>query len=501
MSIARKFLAAIAAIATLVSLSGCSVTSNARELEAGIDQSLAKFYTQPINWTTCGDFDCSKVEVPMDWSHPEGKTIEISVIRHNAKGAVGNLLLNPGGPGASGVSFVRDQFDGLGTEALQTKYNFIGFDPRGTGASSPVNCLPAKGLDNYFYGDSPYETGSAKYLAWERSQIKTFVDGCKANTGDVLAFLDTQSAARDMDVIRAYLQDDKLDYLGFSYGTFLGATYATLYPERVGRFVLDGAENPTVSDADKSYNQLSGFELAIQNYATDCVKHPECPLSGSVNHALDQLEAWLIHTETHPLPTESGRELNITGAVTALIMAMYSEDFWQYLTQGLNEAKEGSGDMLLRMADFYNDRRGDGTYSSNMFEANIAISCLDSRQPSDMASMQTQNKRLSKVGRVFGRYWQFGALGCENWPYPVVAAPKDYKATGAPTIVVVGTTGDPATPYEQAVSLAHDVLADGFLITYKGEGHTAYGRSNACVNDAVDTFLIEGTLPSKEPVC
>ena len=501
MNIARKVMAAVAAIATLVALSGCSLNSSARELEAGIDQSLAKFYSQPIDWTACGNFDCAKVEVPMDWSHPEGETLKLSLIRHNAKDAIGNLVLNPGGPGASGVSFVRDQIDSIGTKELRSKYNFIGFDPRGTGDSSPVKCLPAKGLDKFLYSSSPYETGSAKDLAWSRAQIQTFVDGCKKETGAVLEFLDTQSAARDMDVIRAYLEDDKLDYLGFSYGTFLGTTYATLYPERVGRFVLDGAEDPTVSDADKSYNQLTGFELATKNYVTDCVKHSGCPLSGSADHALKQLEAWLIHIETHPLKTESGRELNISGAVTALILAMYSEDYWQYLTQGLNEAKDGAGDTLLRMADFYNDRNEDGTYSTNVLEANIAISCMDSRAPADMASMLAENKRLAKIGPVFGRYWQFGALGCENWPYPVVKPPADYKASGAPTIVVVGTTGDPATPFQQAVSLAHDVLADGFLITYKGEGHTAYGRSNSCVNDAVDNFLLEGKLASKEPVC
>jgi hypothetical protein len=153
------------------------------------------------------------------------------------------------------------------------------------------------------------------------------------------------------------------------------------------------------------------------------------------------------------------------------------------------------------MADFYNDRNDDGTYGTNILEANIAISCLDSRQPSDMASMKEQNARVEKAGKVFGRYWQYGALTCEKWPYPVVTPPADYAAKGAPTIVVIGTTGDPATPFEQAVSLAHDILADGFLITYEGEGHTAYGRSNSCVDDAVDNFLIDGKLPEKEPVC
>lgn len=493
-------MAGLSALTFLVAVSGCAV-SPSRALEPGIDQSLAKFYTQPISWQTCGDFDCAKVMVPMNWADPSGKTIDISLIRHNAPGAIGNLLLNPGGPGASGVSFVKDQFESIGTANLRASYNFIGFDPRGTGSSSPVKCLDAKGLDSFLYDVSPYETGSAKDLAWSRAEIKTFVAGCKKKTGDVLEFLDTQSAARDMDVIRAYLEEGKLDYLGFSYGTFLGTTYAALFPDRVGRFVLDGAENPTVSDAEKSFNQLKGFELALKNYVTDCLKQTDCPLSGTPQHALDQLEAWLIHLEKNPIETSSGRELNIASGVTAMILAMYSEDYWQYLTQGLNEAKNGSGDMLLRMADFYNDRNEDGSYATNILEANIAISCLDSRQPADMASMEKQNARMLKTGRVFGRYWLYGALTCAEWPYPVVAPPASYSAKGAPTIVVVGTTGDPATPYEQAVSLAHEVLADGFLVTYKGEGHAAYGRSNSCVDNTVDAFLIKGSLPAKEPVC
>lgn len=494
-------MAAVLATLSLVLVAGCSALSGARELEPGVDQSYAAFYTQPVSWSSCGDFDCANITVPIDWSDPGGKTIEIAAIRHMATDPIGNLVVNPGGPGASGVDFVRDNLEGIGSTAMRERYNIVGFDPRGTGASSPVKCLEPKGLDEFLYGVSPYESGSAEDLAWSRASIKKFVDGCAENTGDVLGHLDTQSAAKDMDVLRSYLLDDKLDYLGYSYGTMLGATYATLFPERVGRFVLDGATNPSVSDADKSFNQLVGFERALHNYAADCVKQSDCPLDGPTDLALKQIKAWLLDVEENPVPTSSGRELNIAAAVTALILAMYSEDYWQYLTQGLNEVKDGSGDTLLRMADFYNDRNEDGTYGTNILEANIAISCLDSRQPSDMKSMKAQNARLEKVGKVFGRYWQYGALTCEKWPYPVVTPPADYAAAGAPTIVVIGTTGDPATPFEQAVSLAHDILADGFLITYEGEGHTAYGRSNSCVDDTVDNFLIDGKLPEKEPVC
>lgn len=492
--------AALAAFALLL-MAGCSGLTAERELESGVDPAFAKFYTQAIDWNSCGDLDCAEITVPLDWSTPDGDTIEIAVIRHMATDPIGNLVVNPGGPGASGVDFVRDNIEGVGTASMREKYNIIGFDPRGTGQSSPVKCLEPKGLDEFLYGVSPYESGSAEDLAWSRASIKKFVDGCAKNTGPLLGHLDTQSAAKDMDVLRSYLLDDKLDYLGFSYGTLLGATYATLFPDRVGRFVLDGAENPTVSDADKSFNQLKGFELALHNYAADCVTRSECPLDGPTDRALEQIKAWLLDVEDNPVPTSDGRDLNIAGAVTALILAMYSEDYWQYLTQGLNEVKDGNGDTLLRMADFYNDRNDDGTYGTNILEANIAISCLDSRQPADMESMKAENARLAKVGKVFARYWQYGALTCEKWPYPVVTPPADYRAEGAPTIVVIGTTGDPATPFEQAVSLAHDVLADGFLITYEGEGHTAYGRSNSCVDDAVDGFLLDGVLPAKEPVC
>jgi hypothetical protein len=186
---------------------------------------------------------------------------------------------------------------------------------------------------------------------------------------------------------------------------------------------------------------------------------------------------------------------------TGLILGLYSNDYWQYLVQAFEEVKKGDGTTFLRLADFYNDRADDGTYSTNTMEANIAISCLDARQPADDASMAAQNKAVIAASSVFGRYWQFGAITCEKWPFPIAKHPTSYAAKGAPTIVVVGTTGDPATPYQQAVDLAHSVFAKGFLVTYKGEGHTAYGRSNSCVDKVVDGWLVSGKLPAREPKC
>jgi pimeloyl-ACP methyl ester carboxylesterase len=335
-----------------------------------------------------------------------------------------------------------------------------------------------------------------------RAELKSYVEACKKNTGKVLGEIDTVSAAKDMDVIRAVLGDAKLNYLGFSYGTFLGTTYASLFPDKVGRFVLDGAIDPRVSDEQQSLNQLAGFDLALNNYLKDCVAHDsECPFKGGLWDAQQQVKKFLKKMESSTLPTDDGRKLTISSTTTGLIMALYSDTYWIYLSQAFSEAFDGNGTTFIRLADFYNDRESDGSYNGNTLDANIAINCLDSRSSSKPEKMTAQNQKLLKLSPILGRYWQNGALTCEQWPYPVAKRPESYAATGAPTILVVGTTGDPATPYEQAVSLAHDVLADGFLLTFKGEGHTAYGRSNVCISDVVDNFLIEGTLPNKEPTC
>jgi pimeloyl-ACP methyl ester carboxylesterase len=495
---AASVLLSLVLVSTVV---GCSNPGTSADAAASVSPALAKFYSQKLTWKSCGDIWCATVTVPLDWNKPSGKTMKIAINEHTSPTASGYLLVNPGGPGASGVEFVRDSYDYIGTAALKAKYNMVGFDPRGTGQSSPIKCLDAAGTDQLLYEDTGLAVGSAQELASERAQIASFVAACKLNSGDVLGYVDTVSAARDLDVIRAALKQTKLDYLGFSYGTFLGATYAALYPKNVGRFVLDGAIDPNVSDAQQSLNQLAGFDLALTDFVKWCLKKGTCPFDGTVDHARAQIAAVLRSFEGTSMPTDTSRNLTLPGLTTGLIMGLYSNDYWQYVLQAFNEVKQGTGSTFLKLADFYNDRSTDGTYSTNTLEANIAISCLDSRQPADAASMNKQNKLLIAKSSVFGRYWQNGGVTCEHWPYPVAKRPTSFAAKGAPTIVVVGTTGDPATPYQQAVDLAHKVLAKGFLVTFKGEGHTAYGRSNSCVNKAVDNWLVSGILPKTEPKC
>jgi len=489
----KKFLALLATIGLAVSLAGCSAPAKPVDL-----------FNQTPSWMLCENnvFQCASVTVPVDWDQPEGDTFQLALIRKFTNNAIGSLVLNPGGPGSSGVDFLADNWEYIGTPELRKAYSFVSFDPRGVSRSAGVSCLNSKDTDELLYGTNDAEIGSAEEIRLQREDLDKFVSACVENTGEVLGEIDTVSAAKDLDVIRAALGETKLDYLGFSYGTFLGTTYATLFPEKVGRFVLDGAVDPRVSDAQQSINQLAGFDLAMTNYLTDCLENDtKCPFQGSLSRAKARVKDFLFEMETKTMKTASNRKLTISSATTGLILAMYSDSYWPYLTEAFTGAFDGDGSMFLSLADVYNDRQGDGSYSGNTLEANIAINCLDSRASADPSEMAKQNQRLLAVSPILGRYWQNGALTCENWPFPVAKRPQSYSADGAPTIFVIGTTGDPATPFQQSVDLAHEVLKDGFLITFKGEGHTAYGRSNECVSSAVDNFLIDGKIPSKEPVC
>jgi pimeloyl-ACP methyl ester carboxylesterase len=490
----KKIIALLSSAFLLLTISGCSTILPVNDV-----------YSQKVNWSLCSNqtFQCGTLKVPLDWAKPEGEKIEISLTRKFTNKALGSIVLNPGGPGGSGVDFLINNYDNIGTQTLRDSYTLVSFDPRGVGRSAKVTCLSPKETDQMLYESNNAEIGSAKDLELSRAQIKKFDEACKKNTGAVLAHVDTVSAAKDLDVIRSSIGDEKLNYLGFSYGTFLGTTYAALFPEKVGKFVLDGAIDPRVTDEQQSLNQLKGFDLALNNYLKDCLKNDSaCPFQGSLTNAKSQVASFLKSMETKTLPTKDGRKLTITSATTGLIMALYSDTYWPYLTQAFNEAKKSKdGSTFILLADFYNDRDESGKYASNSLEANIAINCLDSRSSAKPNAMAKQNERILQLSPVLGRYWQNGALICEQWPYTVAERPASYGAKGAPTIMVIGTTGDPATPYQQSVALAHEVLAKGFLVTFKGEGHTAYGRSNECVSIAVDDFFISGTIPNKEPVC
>lgn len=476
-------------------------------IDAGIPAEFADYYSQKITWSACGGARtyCGTVLVPVDWRKNTGENLKLSVAYRQADSAkpLGSIIFNPGGPGTSGSSWIRDSVDQLGTADLRANYNMVGFDPRGVGDSEPkVSCYNAKQLDALLYADQEFEINSAADIEQSRLQMKDFAESCLENTGPNLQFIDTVSAAKDMDVLRAAFGDSKINYLGFSYGTYLGATYAAIYPERVGRMVLDGAINPLASAEEQDQNQLKGFSLALDNFIIACLNQTDCPLRGNLTDAQGQISELLRSIESAPLKTDDPkRELTIWAAVTGIILPLYGEDWWPTLSDALHDALKGDGTALLDLADIYNDRNSDGTYATNTLEANVAISCLDSRASDAPKQMEKLNRKLLLASSTLGRYWLNGAIGCSDWPFPLAQPPASYAATESAIILVVGTTGDPATPYEQAEQLANEVLSNAVLVTYNGEGHTAYGLESACVNSAVDDYFMKNVVPTEDPNC
>ncbi|NBR61043.1 MAG: alpha/beta hydrolase [Actinobacteria bacterium] len=478
-------------------------------------KTLAGFYAQKPVWKNCPGSNtkarCGNIQVPLDWSKPGAGAINIAVAVNPASNpkTAPYLLMNPGGPGGSGREWVTDYISDLGTEQLRNNYNIVGFDPRGVGASTSIKCYSASKLKTYLYESSPYEIGSDADINFTKKTVKDFGAACLKSTGALLGHVDTSSAAKDMDIIRAVLGSKKLNYLGFSYGTQLGITYASFFPKNVGRFVLDGVVDPTVDPSEDSLNQLRGFQSAMRAYLADCIARVNsCPFAGlTVDQAMAKVGTdFLSVLEKGKKYTSLGsRRLTLNSGFTGMIAALYSKDSWQYLTMAFNQfwnPSKSDGRIFLLLADsYFNYDQDTDSFGSNDNEAFKAISCLDSRESDKMADMVAQNQKALNTSPVFGRYWQYGGLACYGWPFKVVKGPTDYSAKDAPTMLVVGTTNDPATPYSQAVNVAHNVLKHGWLLTYEGEGHTAYSASNSCIASTVDGFLLNGTLPAEEKTC
>ncbi|WP_448631166.1 alpha/beta hydrolase [Cellulomonas soli] len=476
-----------------------SATAPTASAVTDVAPELQPFYGQALEWTACGDLQCATATAPLDWADPTGATITLALSRQPALGgeAIGSLLLNPGGPGASGVEFLETAV-GMVSDSVQQQYDLVAFDPRGVAGSSPVECVDGPALDAILAADT-VTTDAGLQEAQDR--YGAFGQACLQNTGDLLGHVDTVSVARDLDMLRGALGDDALTYLGFSYGTEIGATYAALFPERVGRLVLDGALDPTLSSTELAVGQAGGFENALRAYVTDCQAGSACPLTGDADKGLAQIRALLDRATANPLDTGTDRALTGSLAFYGIALPLYSQDSWPYLTQALTAAlQDDDGSVLLYLADLYSDRNDDGTYASNSSEAFWAVGCADERASADVATMRAEAEQIEAVAPTVGSFFAWGGLVCAQWPTPVSEPLESYAAEGAAPILVVGTTNDPATPYAWAKSLA-ETLSSGTLLTYEGEGHTAYGSSNACVADAVDGYLLTGEVPAEGTRC
>ncbi|KPC71689.1 alpha/beta hydrolase [Streptomyces coelicoflavus] len=470
---------------------------------------LSPYYGQKLAWRDCGvpGFQCATMKAPLDYAKPGEGDVRLAVARKKATGPgkrLGSLLVNPGGPGGSAIGYLQ-QYAGIGYPAkVRAQYDMVAVDPRGVARSEPVECLDGREMDAYTQTDvTPDDAGETDELV---DAYKEFAEGCGADAPKLLRHVSTVEAARDMDVLRAVLGDEKLTYVGASYGTFLGATYAGLFPDRTGRLVLDGAMDPSLPARRLNLEQTAGFETAFQSFAKDCVRQSDCPL-GDKDTTPDQvgknLKSFFDDLDAKPLPAgdADGRKLTESLATTGVIAAMYDEGAWQQLRESLTSAiKEKDGAGLLILSDSYYEREADGGYSNLMF-ANAAVNCLD--LPAAFSSPDEVRAALpdfEKASPVFGEGLAWSSLNCAYWPVKPTGEPHRIEAAGATPIVVVGTTRDPATPYRWAEALSGQ-LSSGRLLTYEGDGHTAYGRGSSCIDSAINTYLLTGTAPKDGTRC
>ncbi|MFF0969788.1 alpha/beta hydrolase [Streptomyces sp. NPDC003703] len=470
---------------------------------------LMPYYEQKLTWRDCGapGFQCATMKAPLDYAQPSQGDVRLAVARKKATGPgsrLGSLQVNPGGPGGSAIGYLQ-QYAGLGYPAeIRARYDMVAMDPRGVARSEPVECLGDRDMDTYTQTDvTPDDRKETDALV---GAYRKFAEGCGAHDPRLLRHVSTVEAARDMDVLRAVLGDKKLTYVGASYGTFLGATYAGLFPDRAGRLVLDGAMDPSLPASRMNLDQTTGFETAFQSFAKDCVRQSDCPLGGrgtTPAQAGDRMAAFFRKLDAHPIPAgdTKGRKLGEALATTGVIAAMYDQSAWPQLRGALNAAmKNSDGAPLLALSDSYYERDSSGRYSNLMY-ANAAVNCLDLPAAySTPAEVEKALPAFEKASPVFGRGLAWASLNCAYWPVKPTGGPHRIEAKGAAPIVVVGTTRDPATPYRWAQGLSAQ-LASARLLTFDGDGHTAYGRGSRCIDAAIDTYLLRGTPPAQDKHC
>ncbi|MFD9393783.1 alpha/beta hydrolase [Streptomyces sp. NPDC060000] len=447
-------------------------------------------------------WECATMKAPLDWGDPKGDTIGIALIRARASGdesrRIGSLIFNFGGPGGSGVSTLP----AFGEEyaALRARYDLVSFDPRGVGRSAGVRCENDRQLDAYFQQDGTPDDAVERTALQDHT--KDFNAACEKNSAKTLPNVRTTDAARDMDLMRQILGDDRLYYFGISYGTELGGVYAHLFPKSVGRAVFDAVVDPTQTSEQSSLGQARGFQLALDNYAEDCTSRTQdCPVGDTARDVEDRIAKLLENLDGKPIPGIFPRELTQSAATNGIAQALYSQDFWEYLTEGLEQAYTGDGKVLMLLSDLMNGRNENGEYS-NITAANISINCADDKPRYSTAHVLQKLPEFRAASSVFGDFLAWSMVSCTDWPVPGAADHPDVSAPGSVPILVVGNTGDPATPYEGARKMV-DALGRGVGVelTYKGQGHGAYGSKNKCVQAAVNAYLLDGEVPAAGTVC
>jgi pimeloyl-ACP methyl ester carboxylesterase len=483
----------IAALVTAFALIALSFTAYIHS-KPEYPKTLSGYYAQEINWKNCRQgFKCATLAVPIDYKNLATGTFEIALLKYEARTSkkLGSLIVNPGGPGGSGVDYAYAA-EYIFSPAILDRYDIVGFDPRGVSRSAPIRCLTDKELDANNNSDS--KPDNEKEFKQILIDTKNYVEKCKAKNKYLTSY-STANVARDMDILREALGDKQLNYLGKSYGTYLGTLYAHFYPDKVGRVVLDGAVDPTISNFEQSLTQAVSFDHAFSSFAKDCIKKSNCPLPPGQDAAIAEMQRLFEIAAKKPLPTKSSkRTLSETMMVLGTASAMYdSENGWPKLRKAIAHAQKGYGDEFLELADDYNGRQPDGSYADNEFDSGAVIDCLDVDEPRTVAEIRSDAKSFANKAPLFGPYLAYGGLTCKSFG-------QSQQVTISPTktnesIVVIGTTGDPATPYEWAQGL-NKLLANSVLVSLTGEGHTGQGQGNACIDDQIDDFYLTGKVPT-----
>ncbi|GAA3296760.1 alpha/beta hydrolase [Streptomyces cinereospinus] len=481
---------------------GTSAPATTGSSGGSASQLPASLTGQTLDWGVCEGTDgvpapgdewrCATLKAPLDWAKPEGETIDLALIRTAATGddRIGSLLFNFGGPGGSGVSTLPAYASSV--SALHERYDLVSWDPRGVGASGSIRCRGDEEIEAAEAVDVSPDT-SAEETAYFRDAAD-FGKGCVESAGELVAHVSTTDTARDMDLMRQVLGDAKTHYFGISYGTELGGVYAHLFPQNVGRLVLDAVVDPSADAVGHARNQTLGFQRALDDYLESTGQDP----AQGTRKVADLLQ----RIDAEPLATSTDRKLTQTLAVIGIVQSLYRESFWPTLTNALKAAEQGDGSTLLELADMYNERDGSGHYTTTTHSQRV-ISCLDDKQRPTPEQAKQLLPEFEEISPVFGPFLGWDTAGwCHQWPVPGQFDTPEVSAPGAAPILVVGTTGDPATPYEGARRMADELgRGVGVMLTWKGSGHGAYASGSDCVDSTVDAYLLDGTVPKDGKVC
>jgi len=493
--------------ATVLAAAGCSRMVDGRAVFAGPKVG------QPVQWGPCrvsGGSDaaqvpagaqCGQIAVPVDYAKPDGEVAQLALIRFPATGSkIGSLVINPGGPGESGIEAAAGVVETL-PQQMRERFDLIGFDPRGVGSSTPAVWCNSDADNDRLRADPQVDYSPAGVEHIEK-ETKAFIARCIDKMGkDFLANVGTANVVKDLEAIRAAVGDDKLTYLGYSYGTRIGSAYAEAYPQNVRAMILDGAVDPNADPIEADIDQAAAFQKAFDDYAADCATDPGCPLGTDPAKSVEVYRNMVDSLVNKPAATEDPRGLGYSDAIVGTIMSLYSPNLWRHLTDGLTELADGRGDTLLVLSDMYMRRDAQGRYT-NATDARIAVNCVDQPPVTDRAKAVAEDRRLRDVAPFmsYGDFTGHAPLStCAFWPVPPTSEPHAVSAPGLPPTLVVSTTNDPATPYQAGVDLAKQL--GGGLLTFDGTQHTVVFQGNRCVDNYAAAYLIDGVMPPAGAKC